>query len=265
MDGQRWQRIEQLYHEALERPRGEQGAFLDRACGGDHDLRVEVASLLDQSAEGVLDQPAWQALVGARYDVFEDGFDSMIGRTIAHFEIVDRLGEGGMGAVYKARDRHLDRDVALKVLLPETMANRDRRRRFVQEAKAASALNHPNIIHIYDIDEADGELYIAMEYVAGKTLDQAIARQGLPLQEALGYAVPMAAALAKAHGAGIIHRDLKPSNVMITGDRTVKVLDFGLAKLMEDGEQEAGPTRTLEGTVLGTAAYMSPEQAKARR
>ena len=261
MDGQRWQRIEQLYHEALGRPRGERGAFLDRACGGDHDLRVEVASLLDQSAEGVLDRPVWQAVGGARYDVFDDG---MIGRTIAHFEIVDRLGEGGMGAVYKARDRHLDRDVALKVLLPETLANPDRRRRFVQEAKAASALNHPNIIHIYDIDEAGGELYIAMEYVSGKTLDQAIARQGLPLQEALGYAVPMVNALAKAHSAGIIHRDLKPSNVMITGDRNIKVLDFGLAKLMEDGANEAGSTRTVEGTVLGTAAYMSPEQAEGK-
>src|SRR4051812_31273007 len=151
MDGQRWQRIEQLYHQALERPRGEQGAFLDRACGGDHDLRAEVASLLDQSAEGVLDRPVWKAVGATRYDTFDDPIHGMIGRTIAHFKIVDRLGEGGMGAVYKARDRHLDRDVALKVLLPETMSNRDRRRRFVQEAKAASALNHPNIVHIYDI------------------------------------------------------------------------------------------------------------------
>jgi serine/threonine protein kinase len=175
MDGQRWQHIERLYHEALERPRGEQGAFLERACGGDHDLRVEVASLLDQSAEGVLDRPVWRAVGGARYDVFDDG---MIGRTIAHFEIVDRLGEGGMGAVYKARDRHLDRDVALKVLLPETMSNADRRRRFVQEAKAASALNHPNIIHIYDINEVDGELYIAMEYVGGRRLDDRRSRGG---------------------------------------------------------------------------------------
>jgi eukaryotic-like serine/threonine-protein kinase len=268
MDGQRWQRVEQLYHEALELPATDQAAFLDRECGTDYELRIDVATLLDQSAEGLLDHPVWQAVAGPRYHDSDDlitGMNSMIGRNIAHFEIVDRLGEGGMGAVYKARDRHLDRDVALKVLLPETLANVDRRRRFVQEAKAASALNHPNIIHIYDIDEADGELFIAMEYVAGQTLDRVIARQGLPLSEALGYAVPMATALAKAHAAGIIHRDLKPSNIMITADRTVKVLDFGLAKLMEgDRPSEAVATPTLEGTVLGTAAYMSPEQAEGK-
>src|SRR5207237_3352689 len=136
--------------------------------------------------------------------------------------------------------------------------------RFVQEAKSASALNHPNIIHIYDIDEADGELFIAMEYVDGQTLDRVIAGQGLPLAEALKYALPMANALAKAHAAGIIHRDFKPSNIMITGERTVKVLDFGLAKLMEDGVSETRVTGTLEGTVLGTAAYMSPEQAEGK-
>ena len=193
----------------------------------------------------------------------------MIGRRIAHFEIVERLGEGGMGAVYRARDQHLDRDVALKVLLPEAVGNADRRRRFVLEAKAASGLNHPNIVHIYDIDEVDGELFIAMEYVAGKTLEQAIDRKGLPLRDVLRYAVAIADALAKAHAAGIVHRDLKPSNVMITTDRTAKVLDFGLAKLMERGaSQTANPSesaetvamqeigQTREGTVVGTAAYM---------
>jgi Tol biopolymer transport system component/predicted Ser/Thr protein kinase len=195
----------------------------------------------------------------------------VIGRKIRHFEIVERLGEGGMGAVYKAWDQHLDRAVALKVLLPETVADPDRRRRFVQEAKAASALNHPNIIHIYDIDEADGELFIAMEYVAGKTLDQAIARKGLPLPDALRYAAQVTDALAKAHAVGIVHRDLKPSNIMITEDRAVKVLDFGLAKLMEratgdgDATETAGvedALRTQEGAIVGTAAYMSPEQAE---
>ena len=199
MDSQRWQLVEQLYHEALELPREDQGGFLDRVCGSDAELRREVASLLDQPAEGLLDRPVWHAVDGPRYD---DSDTLMIGRSIAHFEIVDRLGEGGMGAVYKARDRHLDRDVALKVLLPETLGNPDRRRRFVQEAKAASALNHPNIIHIYDIDEADGELFIAMEYVDGQTLDGAIARRGLPPAEALKYALPMTNALSKAHAAG---------------------------------------------------------------
>jgi serine/threonine protein kinase len=268
MDVQRFQRIEQLYHDCLERAAGERDAFLRGACADDESMIREVESLLNQSAEGVLDRPVWQA-VGSRYD----GSDSMIGRRIAHFEITGRLGEGGMGAVYKARDHHLDRDIALKVLLPEAMGNADRRRRFVREAKAASGLTHPNIVHVYDIDESDGELYIAMEYVTGKTLDQAIERKGLPLRDVLRYAVPMADALAKAHGAGIVHRDLKPSNVMITPERTVKVLDFGLAKLIErSGDpsesaetvamEKSGETR--EGTVVGTAAYMSPEQAEGR-
>ena len=161
----------------------------------------------------------------------------MIGRTIAHFEIVDRLGEGGMGAVYKARDRHLDRDVALKVLLPETLANPDRRRRFVQEAKAASALNHPNIIHIYDIDEAGGRVVYRHGVRRRKDAGPGDRAPGAAASGSLGYAVPMVNALAKAHSAGIIHRDLKPSNIMITGDRNVKVLDFGLAKLMERRRQ----------------------------
>ncbi|MEO8370533.1 MAG: protein kinase [Candidatus Solibacter sp.] len=255
MDAQRWQRIEQIYHDALQYPAADRQAFLGQACGGDAELRAEVSSLLQQSSEGMLDRPVWQA-VGGRHE------GSMIGRSIAHFEIVGRLGEGGMGAVYKARDRHLDRDVALKVLLPETLSRPDLRRRFVQEAKAASALNHPNIIHVYDVDEAGGELFIAMEYVAGRTLDQEISHRGLPLRQALGYAVPIASALAKAHASGIVHRDLKPTNIMITEEHTVKVLDFGLAKLTEDRPEDL--TGTREGTVLGTAAYMSPEQAEGR-
>jgi serine/threonine protein kinase len=157
----------------------------------------------------------------------------MIGRTIQHYHIVEALGRGGMGVVYKARDTHLDRFVAIKVLPPEKVADPERRRRFVQEAKAASALNHPNIVHIYDIAEADGIQFIAMEFVAGKTLGERIGRKRLRLNEALKYAVQIADALAKAHSAGIIHRDLKPSNIMVTADGLVKVLDFGLAKLTE--------------------------------
>jgi len=195
----------------------------------------------------------------------------MLGKKIAHFEVTGELGHGGMGTVYKARDQHLDRLVALKVLLPETVNNPDRRRRFVQEAKAASALNHVNIVHIYDIDEADGVLFIAMEYVAGKTLDQVIPRKGLPLSEALRYAGQIAGALAAAHAAGIVHRDLKPSNVMVTEQGAIKLLDFGLAKLLERGGSESDATetfaeveRTAEGTVVGTAAFMSPEQAEGK-
>ena len=196
---------------------------------------------------------------------------AMIGKVIAHFEITDELGRGGMGSVFKARDQHLNRPVALKVLLPETVNDPDRRRRFVQEAKAASALNHPNIVHIYDINEADGVPFIAMEYVAGKTLGQTIPRKGLPLSEALRYATQIADALSTAHAAGIVHRDLKPSNIMITGQGAVKLVDFGLAKLLERGVSESDATQTLvgaertaEGTVVGTAAYMSPEQAEGK-
>ncbi len=195
----------------------------------------------------------------------------MTGLTISHYQILEKLGEGGMGVVYKARDSHLDRFVAIKVLPPERVADPERKLRFVQEAKAASALNHPNIVHIYDIDQQDGVDYIAMEYVAGKTLDQLIARKGMGLNETLRCAVQMADALTAAHEAGIIHRDVKPGNVMVTDKGLVKVLDFGLAKLTE--QAPPGPnesTRTLkptteEGTIVGTAAYMSPEQAEGKR
>jgi Tol biopolymer transport system component len=194
----------------------------------------------------------------------------MIGKTISHYRILEKLGGGGMGVVYKAEDTKLGRMVALKVLPPERVADPNRKRRFVQEARAASALNHPNIITIYDIDEAEGVHYIAMEHVEGKTLDRLIARHGLRVNEALKYAVQMAAALAKAHSAGIVHRDLKPTNVMVTDDGLVKVLDFGLAKLMEAAPASDAETAvtleptTEEGTIVGTVGYMSPEQAEGK-
>lgn len=194
----------------------------------------------------------------------------MVGRTIAHYEILEKLGEGGMGVVYKARDTHLDRPVALKLLAPNRMADPDRKRRFIQEAKAASALNHPNIITIYDTDHADGLDFISMEFVPGRTLDQVIPRKGLPLTTAFQYAAQIADALTAAHSAGIVHRDLKPANVIVNDRGQVKVLDFGLAKLTETSP--LGPeaeTRTLkptteEGAILGTVAYMSPEQAQGK-
>jgi Tol biopolymer transport system component len=198
------------------------------------------------------------------------GVLAMIGKTISHYRILEKLGGGGMGVVYKAEDTKLGRMVALKVLPPERVADPNRKRRFVQEARAASALNHPNIITIYDIDEAEGVHYIAMEHVEGKTLDRLIARHGLRANEALKYAVQMAAALAKAHSAGIVHRDLKPTNVMVTDDGLVKVLDFGLAKLTEAapaGDAETAVTlepTTEEGTIVGTVGYMSPEQAEGK-
>jgi serine/threonine protein kinase/predicted Zn-dependent protease len=195
---------------------------------------------------------------------------AMVGRIISHYQILDKLGEGGMGMVYKARDSHLNRFVAIKVLRPDKVADADRRRRFIQEAKAASALNHPNIVHIYDIDQQDGVDYIAMEHIQGRTLDHLIGRKGLKLGEALKCAEQIADALSRAHAAGIIHRDLKPGNIMVDEHGLVKVLDFGLAKLTETtpaGEDEH--TRSLgatteKGNIVGTVAYMSPEQAEGK-
>ncbi len=213
--------------------------------------------------------------------------------SISHYKILEKIGEGGMGVVYRARDTHLDRTVAIKVLRPETVGDPERKRRFVQEAKAASALNHPNIITIHDIDTAGGVDFIVMEYADGKPLDRLIAGQGLPAKQALDYAVQISSALAAAHEAGIVHRDIKPANLVVTRQGYVKVLDFGLAKLTEAREwsREAlteGPTissaggdggavaadapaiklsggpGTQHGVVLGTPAYMSPEQAEGK-
>jgi serine/threonine protein kinase len=197
----------------------------------------------------------------------------MVGNTLGHFKIVDKLGEGGMGAVYKARDIHLGRLVAIKVLLPERVSDPDRRRRFVQEAKAASALNHPNIVTIYDIAQEDGADFIVMEFVQGKTLAQLIPAQGLPVPEALHYAHQIVEALMRAHVAGIIHRDLKPANIMVREDGLVKLLDFGVAKLIQtDGGADEAVTVTARmaaactqlSDIVGTATYMSPEQAEGR-
>ena len=197
----------------------------------------------------------------------------MIGQTLGHYRIDSKLGEGGMGVVYRAFDTHLDRAVAIKVLRPDATASAERKRRFVLEAKSASALNHPSIIHIYDIDTAnlpDGPTdFIAMEFVPGKTLGQYIGKNGLSLKDTLKYGIQIADALARAHTAGIVHRDLKPANVMVSEDGRVKLLDFGLAKLTEkiDDDPE-GTTVTLdspqteEGAIVGTVAYMSPEQAE---
>jgi len=195
----------------------------------------------------------------------------MIGKTLGHYEITEKLGEGGMGAVYKARDARLDRFVALKVLPAEMVADPDRKRRFAQEARSASALNHPSIVTIYDIGSADGVDFIAMEHVAGRTLAASIDRKGMPLAEVLKCAVQIGDALSAAHAAGLVHRDLKPANVMVTDKGLVKVLDFGLAKLTEPAPvDESAVTETARpltqlGVIVGTVAYMSPEQAEGKK
>ena len=199
----------------------------------------------------------------------------MITKTISHYEILDRLGEGGMGTVYRAVDTRLDRPVAVKLLREESTASNENKKRFVQEAKAASALNHPHIVTIYDIGQDQGVHFIAMEYVVGASLAQLLARTKLSVNQALEYAVQIADALAAAHGAGIIHRDLKPANIMVSDKGTVKVLDFGLAKLTQKSDEDVAARASTEtvsmaaqqtdaGTILGTASYMSPEQAEGR-
>jgi len=198
----------------------------------------------------------------------------MSGQTIDRYLVVEKLGQGGMGVVYKARDTLLGRFVALKALPPESVADPERRRRFIGEAKAASALQHPGIVSVHDVVQAEGQDFIVMEYVCGETLEQRMGQRALPLSRGLLYAEQIADALARAHSAGIVHRDLKPSNVMVTGDDTTKILDFGLAKLAEvpfPGEEAATLSETArpdslsrEGAVVGTVAYMSPEQAAGR-
>ncbi|MES1261829.1 MAG: protein kinase, partial [Acidobacteriota bacterium] len=193
----------------------------------------------------------------------------MTGRTVGPYEILDKLGEGGMGAVYKALDTRLGRELALKFLPPDVASDEERRMRFIREAQAASRLNHPNIITIYDIAEAEGSHFITMEYVPGKTLADAIPAHGFPVSLTVHLAQQIAGALGKAHAAGIIHRDLKPANIMLTEEGEAKVLDFGLAKLLDSGPVSGtAPTATSDsgfhatqlGVVVGTAAYMSPEQ-----
>ncbi len=195
----------------------------------------------------------------------------MIGRTISHYQVIEKLGAGGMGEIWKAQDARLNRMVAIKVLTNANAGDSDRRRRFIQEAQAASALNHPNIITIYDITSDEESEYMVMEYVAGKTLADLIPAGGLGVAKTLQYSVQMADALRAAHAAGIVHRDLKPGNVMVTDSGLVKILDFGLAKvsmatkLTEETQTMGAAPMTVEGSILGTVAYMSPEQAQGKR
>ena len=194
----------------------------------------------------------------------------MTGQTISHYELAEKIGEGGMGVVWKARDIHLDRWVALKTLPAPFVADESRRTRFLREARAASALNHAHIITIHDFVDAGGSYFLVMEYIEGKSLDCLIPRKGLRLPELLRIAIPAADALAAAHKAGIVHRDVKPGNILVPNHGNVKILDFGLAKRIDEtpaGEGETTRTwlqETEEGVVIGTVAYMSPEQAQGK-
>ncbi|MGP8245284.1 MAG: serine/threonine-protein kinase [Bryobacteraceae bacterium] len=212
----------------------------------------------------------------------------MVGKTISHYQIVEKLGAGGMGEIYKAQDTRLNRFVAIKALSRMDSGDSERRRRFVQEAQAASSLNHPNIITIYDIVSEGGDEFMVMEYVNGKTLGDLLPPGGLGVSDALNDAIQIADALQAAHAAGIVHRDLKPANIMVTGAGLVKVLDFGLAKLTfgarqalasgvasgaastaafgaDETESVLAASLTTQGSILGTVSYMSPEQAQSKR
>ncbi|HEY3072015.1 MAG TPA: protein kinase [Candidatus Limnocylindrales bacterium] len=253
----RWEVVKRIFHEALERPAAEREAYLARIAGDDAALADEVRSLL--SAHSDADR-AFGALTHTA------GLKTLApGTRLGPYEIVSMLGAGGMGEVYRARDSRLGRDVAVKVLPPALVSDPDRVRRFEQEARAASALNHPNLVTVHDVGTMDSTLFIVTELIAGRTLRALLEDGALPARELLSLAAQLAAGLAKAHGAGIVHRDLKPENVMVTDDGFVKILDFGLAKLQPQswgGSASDRPTATRSGMLVGTAGYMSPEQAR---
>ena len=272
MSDPRWQRIEEICHAALERAPDERALFVRETCAGDDALRAEVQSLLANQSRA----DALGSGLGIRDSGVGMSTDELIGTQIGVYRIVSRLGAGGMGEVYRARDTRLNRDVALKILPDAFATDPDRLARFQREATTLASLNHPNIAHIYGLEESNGVRALVMELVEGEDLSQRIARGPIPIDEALPIAKQIAEALEAAHERGIIHRDLKPANIKITPDGAVKVLDFGLAKLAHVGatavpsDVTAAPTITSPammtgvGVLLGTAAYMSPEQAKGR-
>ncbi len=276
MDPTRWQQIESIYHQALEIGVERRNSFLKAACGSDEPLLREVESLLSDSSRVrsfMESEPMKGAARGLARHLASPAAPDWAGKTLGSYRIEKKIGEGGMGQVYLARDVQLDRTVAIKMLLPGLTADEERRQRFLREVKAASRLQHPGIVSIFDVNRSptDGPDYVVMEYLAGKSLDQRIGPRGMKPGEAIRIAIQVADALAAAHAAGIVHRDLKPSNVMVTASGPVKILDFGLAKLVETDsekkpeENEPGRSLTAAGLILGTPSYMSPEQASGEK
>ncbi len=267
MTPERWQQIDRLLQSALERPPAERTSFLNQACGGDAALKKEIESLLASAddADGFLKSPAYEEASPLFVD---NKADPIHGRHIGPYEIISRLGEGGMGEVYLAKDTRLGRNVALK-LLPQLFANdKDRVARFQLEARAASALNHPNVATVYEIGEDQQNIYIAMEYVEGRTLADEIGGRPLGSAQTIDTAAQIADALDAAHAKGIIHRDIKSNNIMISNRGHVKVLDFGLAKIRAESDLRSDEAisvlSTASGILMGTVKYMSPEQALGR-
>ena len=267
MTPERWEQVKEIFNSAIKYSHEERGLFLAQACSNDVELRREVESLIasHERSGDFIDEPAYQL---AAKSLVDERSELKSGQRIQSYEILKFISRGGMGEVYLAQDKRLNRKVALKVLPSSFTRDNDRLRRFEQEARAASALNHPNIITIYEILQTDATHVIVTEFVEGETLRQRLARTPLRLVEAIAIASQIADALSAAHKAGIIHRDIKPENVMLRPDGYIKVLDFGLAKLNEDVSQAVAleaPTmqvRTGSGIVIGTAGYMSPEQAR---
>ena len=268
MEAGRLKQIEEIYHAALEIPTENREAFFDEFCGADKDLRREVESLLsfEESADEFLDSPPES--LAAEMFVEREEQENLTGRQFGNYKIVRLLGRGGMGEVYLAEDARLKRRVALKILPPGFAADASRDSRFEQEARAASALNHPNILTVHEFGAENGIHFLATEYIEGETLRERISNGEVTLADALDIAAQAAFALSAAHAAGIVHRDIKPENIMIRADGIVKVLDFGIAKLTAaplnaEGETlEKISTRTKPGALLGTPAYMSPEQIR---
>lgn len=265
MNSDRWNRIEVLYTAALPLDAGEREALLEQQCQGDESLKREVLSLLDSAdrQDSFMEEPD----VTLALEILRSDSRALIGETVARYQIADVLGHGGMGDVYLAHDPNLNRKVALK-LLPATITdNRLRVLRFQQEARAASAISHPNVAHIYEIGAANGRHYITMEYVKGVTLRELLNTAALDVAKAVEIAKQVCNALAAAHKAGVIHRDIKPENIVVTNDGHLKVLDFGLAKLIEGVRDEpefhdTSSLHTQPELLMGTWQYMSPEQIR---